>query len=95
MKKWPEIFADTRGAIAIMGALLLAPVIAMMAIGIQLTDYTTKQTRLLQAMTSAACAISKEGEHSSQADRNRLMNGYINANLAAVRESGLFRVFRG
>ena len=87
MTKWPEIFADTRGAIAIMGALLLAPVIAMMAIGIQLTDYTTKQTRLLQAMTSAACAISKEGEHSSQADRNRLMNGYINANLAAVRES--------
>lgn len=60
MRKWFTILGDTRGAIAIMGGLLLAPVITMMAIGIQLTDSVTKQTRLLQAMTSAAYAIAKE-----------------------------------
>ncbi len=86
MKKLLAFFIDTRGAIAIMGGLLLAPVITMMAIGIQLTDSTTRQTRLLQAMTSAAYAISKEGEASSSTDRNRLMNGYMSANLDAVRE---------
>ena len=86
MKKLLAFFIDTRGAIAIMGGLLLAPVITMMAIGIQLTDSTTRQTRLLHAMTSAAYAISKEGEASSSTDRNRLMNGYMRANLDAVRE---------
>lgn len=87
MRKWFTILGDTRGAIAIMGGLLLAPVITMMAIGIQLTDSVTKQTRLLQAMTSAAYAIAKEGEGTDAADKDKLLNGYINANIAAINES--------
>ncbi len=44
-----------------MGALLLVPVISMMAIGVEVTRYLTKQTRLVQAQSSAAYAIAKDG----------------------------------
>ena len=79
---------NQRGAIAIMGALLLVPVISMMAIGVEVTRYLTKQTRLVQAQSSAAYAIAKEGRTADMGQRNKLMNAYILENLVSVRDKG-------
>ena len=76
------------GTIAIMGALLLAPVITMLTISVEVTRYLTKQTRLVQAQASAAYAIAKEGRPATTAQHDSLMNAYILTNLSAVRDSG-------
>jgi hypothetical protein len=71
---------DDSGSLATGGILILLPLIGLSLGTSQVTKYINNLTRIHQSQTSAAIAISKEGQNAELSDKEFLLNNWMDIN---------------